>query len=284
MDPIVLLVLTAAAILHASWHALIKANADQVIAIGGMNITTTMICGLLLFIAPPLPSLAYGVVAISVLIHFGYKVALARLYRDTQLSLAYPLARGLCPILATLIAFAFLDERPGWVSLFGICIISLGVCFLVTDGLQKKVSAFIFTLAAFAAATVALYSVIDAYGVRIGQSAFSFTTHLVFWDGLVFIAYALYATKGSAIRAWHIDWKNTLLTGILGLTSFAIFIWSLLHAPVGSVTAIREVSIVFSVLIGAIFLKEAISAIRWIGVACISAGVFLIAFGKVGNF
>jgi drug/metabolite transporter (DMT)-like permease len=284
LEPIVLLALTGAAILHASWHALVKANSDQIIAIGGMNITTTMICGLLLISVPPLPLAAYGVVAISVFIHFGYKVALARLYRNTQLSLAYPLARGLCPILATIIAFIFLDEKPGWISLIGICGISLGVCFLVTDGLKKKVGILIFTLAAFAAGTVALYSVIDAYGVRISQNALSFTAHLVFWDGLAFIAYALYKTKGSAMRAWYIDWKITLLTGILGLTSFAIFIWSLLYASVGTVTAIREVSIVFSVLIGAIFLNESISTIRWIGVTFISIGVFLIAFSKAGIF
>ncbi|MBU3624414.1 DMT family transporter [Polynucleobacter sp. AP-Latsch-80-C2] len=283
MDPLVIAALISAAILHASWHALIKANRNQIIAIGGMNVATTSVCALLLFTASPLSPWAMGIIALSVLIHFAYKVALAHLYQNTHLSLAYPLARGLCPVLAVMIAFFALGEKPGMIALLGILFVCAGVYFLVTDGLKKQVTTFVFLLAGFAAATVALYSVLDAYGVRFTESVFSFTVHLVFWDGLVFIAYALWATQGKALKIWAIEWKNTALTGILGLTSFGIFIWSLSKASVGGVSAIRETSIIFSVLISALILKERITAVRWIGVSTITIGVMLLAVGKFTN-
>ena len=153
----------------------------------------------------------------------------------------------------------------------------------VPYGLKKQITTFVFLLAGFAAATVALYSVLDAYGVRFTGSVFSFTVHLVFWDGLVFIAYALLATQGKALKIWAIEWKNTALTGILGLTSFWIFIWSLSKASVGGVSAIRETSIIFSVLISAYILKERITAVRWIGVGAVTIGVVLLAVGKFTN-
>ena len=283
MDIFVVAALIAAALLHASWHALIKSNSNQIIAIGGMSVATTLVCGLLLFKASPLSNWAFGIIALSILIHFAYKVALAKLYQNTQLSMAYPLARGLCPVLAVIIAFFALGERPGIIALLGIFCVCAGVCFLVTDGLKKQVTVFVFLLAGFAAATVALYSVIDAYGVRYTGSVFSFTAHLVFWDGLVFIAYALWETQGKALKIWVVEWKNTALTGILGLTSFWIFIWSLSKASVGGVSAIRETSIIFSVLIGAFVLKERITAVRWIGVSTVMIGVMLLAVGKFTN-
>jgi len=155
------------------------------------------------------------------------------------------------------------------------------VCFLVTDGLKKHVAVFVLLLAGFAAATVALYSVIDAYGVRYTGSVFSFTIHLVFWDGLVFIGYALWATQGKALKIWCIEWRITALTGILGLTSFWVFIWSLSKASVGGVSAIRETSIIFSVLIGAIILKERITKARWLGVLIVTFGVACLSIGKI---
>jgi len=283
LDPLVITALISAAILHASWHALIKANSNQIIAIGGMNVATTTVCALLLFTASPLSPWAMGIIALSVVIHFAYKVALAHLYQNTELSLAYPLARGLCPVLAVIFAFFALGEKPGIIALLGILFVCAGVCFLVTDGLKKQVTPFVFLLAGFAAATVALYSVLDAYGVRFTGSVFSFTVHLIFWDGLVFIAYALWATQGKALKIWAIEWKNTALTGILGLSSFWIFIWSLSKESVGGVSAIRETSIIFSVLIGAVILKERITAIRWIGVGVVTIGVMLLAVGKFTN-
>ena len=283
MDITVILALLGAAVLHASWHALIKANNNQIIAIGGMNVATTLVCGILLFFVESLSLFAMGIIAVSVMIHFGYKVALAHLYQNSELSLAYPLARGLCPVLAVIIAFFALGETPGIIALLGVILICAGVCFLVTDGLQKQVTIYILFVATFAAITVALYSVVDAYGVRYTGSVLSFTVNLVFWDGLVFITYALCATQGSALQIWLNDWKNTALTGALGLISFWIFIWSLSKASVGGVSAIRETSIIFSVLIGAFYFKERITLVRWIGVVAISIGVVLIALGKFSH-
>lgn len=80
-----------------------------------------------------------------------------------------------------------LGETPGVIAFLGITLVCAGVCFLAADNLKKHVIIALLMLAKFAAATAALYSVIHAYGVRYTDSVFSFTVHLVFWNGLVFI-------------------------------------------------------------------------------------------------
>jgi uncharacterized membrane protein len=69
------------------------------------------------------------------------------------------------------------------------------------------------------------------------------------------------------------QWGVTVISGVFGVVSFCVFLWALGQAPVGVVTALREVSVLFASMIGVIFLKERFSVLRLAGAILISVGV-----------
>lgn len=280
MDDLVVAAVLSASLLHASWHALIKSTGDRVVSLAGMNVVSAATAIALLPLTKPLPATAFWVIAGSVSLHFSYKIALARLYRVADLSQAYPLARGLTPIMATLLAILTLGEAPSLVPIGGIGLVCCGIAFLALEGKGQGISLVTFSIAIVTGFAVAGYSVVDAYGIRITKDFFSFTVWLLVIDGSVFVAYAI-ATRGDqAIRAWREGWRRVLVSGWLGLISFGVFMWALGRAQVGAVSALRETSVLFAALIGSVVLRERATWMRYTAAAAVAAGVGIIALAR----
>jgi drug/metabolite transporter (DMT)-like permease len=262
----------AASLLHASWHALVKSSGDGVIALAGMNLVSAVVAiALLPFVQMPTAAAAL-VIAVSVLLHVGYKIALAHLYARADLSQGYPLARGLTPLFATLLGLLFLGEVPSASTLAGVIAISLGIFGLLFERGKKTLSAPSLGAAMAVGVTVAAYSVLDAYGVRINRDWLGFTVWLVTCDSAAFMAYA-FATRGrTTLIAWRAAWGRTLVSGLLGVAAFAVFMWALGRAQVGAVTALRETSIIFAALLGALFLRESIGRARAVAAVLVMSG------------
>ena len=279
MDAPVALVILGASLLHASWHALVKSTGDRVAALAGMNAVSTAAAAALLPLARPLEAAVCGVIAASVLLHAGYKLALARLYDRADLGQAYPLARGFTPLMAALLAFAALGETPGPAAGAGIALVCAGLLLLASEG-GKRLTRAAFALAAAAGFAVAAYSVVDAYGIRRSADWLSFTVWLVLLDGAAFLLYAAATRRGAMLAAWATAPGRTLASGALGVASFSAFMWALGRAPVGAVSALRETSVLLSALIGALFLGETASWKRYAAAAAVAAGVAAIALAR----
>jgi uncharacterized membrane protein len=280
MEPMVAAAVLAAALLHAAWHALVKASGDQVIALAGMNLVSgTAALALLPFVS--VPSTAAGVViGVSVLLHMAYKLALARLYGRADLSVAYPVARGLTPAMAAIFALVFIGERPSLLAVGGILAISMGIASVMAGDAASRMSWPAFRSALVAGSTVAAYSVLDAYGVRVNGDWLGFTVWLVLADSAAFVAFAL-ATRGRpALSAWRRGWLRTLVSGLLGTLSFGVFLWALGRAQVGPVAALRETSIVFASLIGMVILRERVTPNRAVSTALAMAGAAALALAR----
>ena len=267
----------AAALLHASWHALVKSSGDQVASLAGMN----LVSGAAAFAAMPLvavpPPAVLAVIAGSVLLHATYKASLAGLYARTDFGHAYPLARGLTPIIATLLGAAVLRELPSAATLTGIVLISLGVMGLFAEKTGRIRVVALLAPALLVGGAVAAYSVVDAYGVRRNGDWFGYTVWLAACDSAVFVGYA-FATRGRGVlAAWRADRLRVLGSGLLGLGSFGVFMWALARAPVGAVSALRETSIVFAALIGALVLREAATWWRYASASTVMLGTAIIA-------
>jgi drug/metabolite transporter (DMT)-like permease len=266
----------AAALLHASWHALVKSSGDRVVALAGMNLVSGAIAlAFLPFVAVPTAGAAL-VIGVSIVLHGGYKLALAELYSRADLSQGYPLARGLTPIAAAALGLIFLGEVPSAWRLAGILAISAGIAGLLFERGTLPLSAHSFAAAAVVGVTVAAYSVLDAYGVRINGDWLSFTAWLVACDSVAFVSYALFTRPAAAASAWRAEPARTLISGLLGTASFSVFMWALGRAQVGPVTALRETSIVFAALIGAYFLDEKAGVARYASAALVLAGTLAI--------
>lgn len=252
MDAGVAAAVLAASLLHASWHALVKSSGDGVIALAGMNLVSAAVAVFLLpFVRLPTPAAAL-VIGISVVLHAGYKIALAQLYARADLSQGYPLARGLTPIFATAIGLGFLGEAPSLATLAGVAAISIGIVSLGFERSTRALSAGGFAAALAVGMSVAAYSALDAYGIRINGDWLGFTAWLVLCDSTAFVAYAIATRRDRALAQWRLTWPRTLLSGLLGVASFGVFLWALSRAQVGAVTALRETSSIFAAVIALI--------------------------------
>ena len=277
MDLLVAAAVLTASLLHASWHALVKSSGDQVTALAGMNLVSGAVALALIPFAKPLPLTVFALILGSVVLHAGYKLALARLYVYADLGQAYPLARGLTPIIATILAYLFIGETPGPAIALGVAVVCLGLVLLAFERGGRRLAPAALAAAALVGFTVAAYSVLDAYGIRLVNDWFSFTVWLVSIDSSAFVAYAL-ATRGtSALAAWRGNPVRVAASGLFGVLSFGVFMWALGRAPVGAVSALRETSVIFAALIGTLFLHERADWRRFLAAATVMAGVGVIA-------
>lgn len=265
--------LLGAALLHASWHALIKKSGDQLIGLAGMNVFSAGVAALALpFTAIPEP-LVWKVLLLSVVLHNGYKIGLARIYRYGDLSQAYPLARGFSPILATVIAFFALGEWPTVYQLFGIVLICGGILAMQLDEKAFRPGMALLSAAFLTGLMVAAYTVLDAYGARISGDWLSFLIWLMFLDGLAFVGLISLLRGRSLWTTVATEWRVTLISGFLGVSAFTIFLWALSRGLTGGVAALRETSVLFASMIGILIYKEPWSVRKLIGVLFITLGI-----------
>jgi drug/metabolite transporter (DMT)-like permease len=256
---------------------MIKASGDRLVGLAGMNVVSAGAALVMLpWVAWPRPEV-WPVLAFSVLLHNGYKVALARVYRHGELGQAYPIARGLSPIFAALIALLALGEWPSLWQAAGIVLISCGLLAISFERRHTPLGAALLASAAVTGLTVAGYSVVDAYGTRLSGDWLSFTTWLMVLDGGVFVAMTAAVRGGSFWRTIARERWRTLISGSLGVGAFGVFLWALSRGPVGGVSALRETSVLFASLIGVLVLKEKWSARRLGGAALITLGIVVFA-------
>jgi drug/metabolite transporter (DMT)-like permease len=277
LDTLTIVLMLFAGLLHASWHSLVKYGGDQILVLAGMGLVAAAVaaCALPFLAVPPAP--VWGVICGSVLLHVGYKLSLARSYSLGDLGQAYPLARGLVPLFSTAIAFLLLRQFPSSGQIIGIATISLGLIWLATHSIRGGVDRRIFLAALVAGLTVAGYSVVDAYGTRLAGDWAAFAAWLIVVDGVCF-AVLIYLLKGQ--RLWRELWQyraRMFVSGLLGITSFCVFLWALSRSPVGAVSALRESSVLFATLIGVTIHGERWSLHRMLAASLIVVGLITIA-------
>jgi drug/metabolite transporter (DMT)-like permease len=283
MTPTIAALMLTAALLHTSWHLMIKSNDDRLTVLVGMNLVASIIalCALP-FAAVPFPAPeVWPVLALSVALHAGYNLALPLLYRDADIGQAFPIARGLTPVFATLIAYLALGEtvnRVQGAAIAGICA-GLVALSLGRDRGGFRISFGFLRVALTIGLLVACYAVVDAHGTRLNGDWLGFTVWVVLLTSAVLLPVA---TKINGVSMWA-DLarakRRSMVSGLLGISAFGVFMWALSLGAVGPVIAVRETSILFSVLLGVVLLREKLSAARIGGALAVLAGVTVLAAG-----
>ena len=281
--PIVLIVLCAA-LLHATWNALIKSGADKASDTALLTIASALVAlPALVWLGLP-DRHVWPFVLTSMLIHLGYYSALVEAYRHGDLGLTYPIMRGFAPLLVALGSSAFIGEAPSAAAWFGIVGIALGVA---TVGLARPGEALHHRRAlgfAFSnAVLIAFYTTVDGLGVRAGGGALRYVLLLFVLNGVPYPA-LVWLRRNPAERSALIDharrrWRVALAGGAASMGAYAIALWAMTRAPVASVAALRETSVLFAALIGTRLLKEHFGLQRALGTLVIAAGVMALRFG-----
>ncbi|MEO8345976.1 MAG: EamA family transporter [Betaproteobacteria bacterium] len=263
-----------AGLLHAGWNALLKsAGGGDALLDTAMIIAGSTVCSLLVlpFVALPDRS-AWALLAISMVIHFAYYLTLAQAYRTGDLSFAYPLMRGTAPLLVTVLGAVFLRELPEWHVILGILLISAGIISIAFVRREHHPPAAAYW--AFAnAAIIAVYTLIDGAGARASGNALSYVVWLTFLEGVLFLAWIRVRRGAPAISYLRNQWRRGLLGGFCSVAAYSIVLWAMTRAPVAAVSALRETSVIFAALIGALWLKEGFGFARLAGAATVVVGV-----------
>jgi phosphonate utilization associated putative membrane protein len=271
------------ALLHASWNALVKSSADKALDTAVIHLVGSVIgLPLVLLVGWP-PAAAWPYIVASVVIHIGYYIALTGAYKHGDLGLTYPLMRGMGPVLVALSATFTVGEQLsalGWAGVLGVCggVLLLGLSRQALE--QPKAVGF----ALANAVVIAIYTVVDALGARMavqeGGSAWQYVCALFLLDGWPFAILVL-RRRGFAV-AWPYARARAPVAAIgaaASLGSYGIALWAMTRAPVATVAALRETSVLFAALLGSWLLKEAFTPRRAAGTAVIVAGVMALRLG-----
>lgn len=257
MSTVVFFAVMAAAILHAVWNALVKGGQDKHLNMGAVVLGHMPLAALVLpFVpAPAVESWPYLVAGIG--LHVGYQLFLLRSYRVGDLTQVYPIARGTAPLLVAAISVVFLGVHLQTIEVLAVLTIGAGIISLSLvrqgDG-DRNIHAAM--LALITGCFIAVYSLVDGVGARLAGTALGFYGWLAIGNGLVFAAFTALTRPGLLVQIPHRAKRVFAVGGSASFAAYALVIWSFTQAPIALVTALRETSIVFALLIGVFFLKE----------------------------
>ena len=277
MESNVYLLVILAAVLHSTWNGMVKKHKDKVVSVSAIVFGhVPMAIVVMLFL--PLPTLeSVPYIILSAIIHQGYQYNLISAYKFGDLTRVYPVARGTGPIVATLISIIFLGLLITKFQILSIVLICFGIIIL---GLFDKSSlknnkAIIYSLAT--GFFIGLYSLADGYGARISQSPLNFLGWSFILNAMIFPFVLKYMGYSNVFKQVMKEAKIVFwIGGTISYIVYGIVVWSFTQAPIPLVGALRESSIVFSILIGFFFLKERITFIKVLSILAIFAGVFLL--------
>ena len=267
-----------AALLHALWNALIKSSTDKAFDTALIHLLGSVVAIPLVALVGWPDRAAWPFIATSLVIHIGYYTALTGAYKHGDLGLTYPLMRGTAPLLVALSATVTLGETLSPLSWVGVLGISAGV---LTLGLSQHAfdapKAVQFAL--INAVIIATYTVVDALGVRAGGNPIQYVTALFLLDGWPFALVVFLRRRAEAVPYVRKRWPVALIGAIASLGSYGIVLWAMTRAPVATVAALRETSVLFAALLGVWFLKEVFTTRRLIGTCAIVGGVMAMRLG-----
>lgn len=256
METSVFLAVLFAALLHASWNAIIRASGDRFL---GMLLLTVSqgLMGLVMALFVPLPT---GEVWLWLLasgaLHSGYKMFLAAAYKHGDLSRVYPIARGAAPMIVVLAGLFLLSDTLTGKEYAGIALIGLGVILMARGVFSGGEARVLIPLALGSALCTAGYSMVDGLGARVAGNATQFTAWLFIFDALVFSVATLATSGTKRFIAPRRTWALGAFAGALSLVTYWIAVWAMTVAPIALVAALRETSVLFAVLIGVVWMKE----------------------------
>ncbi len=275
--PVLALVL-GAALLHASWNALLRSGTDRGWSMMVMSLVEALACLALVPVLglPGGTGLRFAI--LSGLIHICYNFFLIRTYRHGDLGQTYPIARGSSPVLVTLGAAIFAGEHLNAVSLAGVVLVSGGIIALALRGRRLHAASLPWALAT--GVCIGAYSVSDGVGVRASADQLAY----IIWSCMLGSAMTglLLAARPSIrrVRASGTEAFKAGFSGIASIAAYGAVIWAMHLAPMGAVSALRETSVVFAALLGRLFLSETLTARRVAACVVIACGAACLGYAR----
>jgi drug/metabolite transporter (DMT)-like permease len=261
--------------IHAVVNAIVKGGRDKA---AGRALTDGAAALILLPALPfvPLPHGAWGWLAASTIVHAVYLFALVRAYERADLSSAYPVLRGIAPVLTALVTIGLLGEPASTADVVGIALIG-GAMFLLVVGRHLDRGSLGWSL--LTGAMIAVYTVIDAQGVRAAPQAASYIVWLFVLMGAVTPPMFAIATRGGIFRSAREQWRPGAIAGALSIVTYGLALAAYSLGPTAPLAALRETGMVTALAIAIFALRERVTWQRGAAVGLILAGAAAILAG-----
>ena len=263
-------IVLVAAVLHASWNAIVKAGKNTVLTMVLVTASAALWAVVLLPVLPSPSPESWPYIALSAALQIVYFALVARIYRIADMSQTYPIMRGAAPLIVALAGTLFLDETlssPAWL---GVCIICSGILIMLWSGGQKSREGLI--LALLNALVISGYTLIDGIGVRLSAAPASYTLWIFLITGAAIASWATLTQWSQTRHYLRLNWHLGAIGGLGTLVSCGLALYAMTQAPVAVVAALRETSILFSAVISWLILKEHITGVRCVSVCVIAIG------------
>ncbi|MEX0300647.1 MAG: EamA family transporter [Kordiimonas sp.] len=276
-DIIATLLILSSAFLHASWNALVKHAPDKYATV----IFATSYCGIMFvpfafFVEFP-TSTMWAWIASSVAVRLTYQWLAVKSLETNPLTVAYPLSRGMGPLLVTLFAVFILHETLPLTSYLGISILILGILFTLSfKGAEPAPSRSALIYPILAGSFIAFYTIVDSRAVINTGDPYAY----IVWSGIAFAPATLLAgimQRGPRMVTECLStWRLGLPVAVISNMAYALVLLAYSLGSIAEIAALRETSIVFASLIGFFWLKEKISKNKLVSICLIAIGALIL--------
>jgi drug/metabolite transporter (DMT)-like permease len=277
MSHTALVIVLVAAVLHASWNAIVKGARDRAIAMAAVAGAHVIVGGIALaFVTPPAPA-SWPFIAASGVIHCGYYAFLFLSYRFGDLSHVYPIARGVAPMLVAVGALIFAGEMLVPKAWGGVIAVSLGIGLLALRRNGAMAAERSAVLAALATGLmIASYSVVDGMGIRRSEAPPGYIAWVFFVEFPIALGILAWRRKTLAVVPWRAV-GIAFSGGLLSVLAYGLVLYAKTIAPLAAVSAVRESSVIIAALIGVVLFHERPWQRRVLAALVVAAGVILLA-------
>ena len=270
----VTLAVLAAAVTHAVWNAIAHGIKDQTLAFALIGVGGAAVSVPLVIVAAVPRSSSWPYLLASVGIHVFYNLLLMQCYRLGEFSQVYPLARGVSPLVVTVLAAAFVHEHLAPAQIGGVAVVSAGLAFLVFGGRRPGRGAFL--AAVGTGLTIAAYTTVDGVGVRASASPVGYIGWLILLQSLCVPLFAVVRRRDVLLKQPRRILLSGLLAGALSVLAYGLVLWAQTKGALAPIAALRETSVIFGAIIGTLVFHEPFGRSRIIATVLVVAGIVLL--------
>jgi drug/metabolite transporter (DMT)-like permease len=284
----VTLAVLAAAVTHAVWNAIAHGIKDQTLAFALIGVGGIAVCIPLVIVAAVPRSSSWPYLLGSVGIHVFYVLLLMQCYRLGDFSQVYPLARGVSPLVVTILAAVFVHEHLAFYQLAGVVVVSAGLAFLVFAGGRSraggsggvvpsgKQSRGAFLAAVGTGLTIAAYTTVDGVGVRLSLSPVGYIGWLILLQSLCVPLFAAIRRRDVLLKQPRRILLSGLAAGALSVLAYGLVLWAQTKGALAPIAALRETSVIFGAIIGTLVFREPFGRARITATVLVVAGIVLL--------
>jgi len=278
MSSSVFIAVIFAALVHSIWNGMIKKQDDKYVALTALVLGHVPLSIIVIFITPMISPESIYYIFISSIFLTGYEWCLLSAYRLEDYTKVYPIARGSAPIFIVILSLLFFSINISKFELAGILIISLGIIILTFNNFKNinNYSAIFYAIAT--GFFISCYSINDGFGGRASLSPLNYTAWLMTFNATVTFPILLVIMKKTEVfkKIFIKGKKIFFIGGPLSYIAYGTVVWAFTQAPVPLIAALREISIIFALLIGAFFLREKLTLLKITSIFVIFIGVLLL--------